>query len=166
MDRRYYNAMTYAAPSNAIEEVIWPYDVPQRGAYNDRRTVMGSSRNMPQPVAGYPGSQSGEGMRRPDAMFSQQYLDPVQPGMVGTPSGPVEESSSAELERMLQMIGGYGAGSVGGAVGFGLGSYPGAAVGMAPGLAASINADNPDIQNVWAHQIAQYLRRRARGLDW
>lgn len=87
-------------------------------------------------------------------------------GLQGTQSGSAQESDSAFYERLLQELLGYGIGIGGGAAGMTIGSAGGPAgtaagglVGVAPGAATITNANNPNIQDVWAHQYMQRLRR-------
>ena len=117
-----------------------------------------------------PGTQGG---RRPDsAMNGMQPISGYEVGQGGTQSGATDEGWPVTAERWVQ--GGLGAASL----------LPGAfkamdvmqpagwmssalpqAIGMAPGVAAIHNAVEPNPQDVWAHKIDQYIRRKMRGLD-
>lgn len=88
------------------------------------------------------------------------------PGQQGAQSGPVQESDSAYYERLIQEILGMGVGVGGGTVGMAagsaggpLGTAAGGAFGVAPGAGMMVNANTPNIQDVWAHQLMQKLRR-------
>lgn len=92
-------------------------------------------------------------------------------GKQGTQSGPVEESTSAMVERLLQELMGWGVGGVGGAAGMAAGSsmgpagtFAGGTAGVVPGVAMISNANNPNLQDVTTHQLVQAIRRSARGL--
>ena len=138
----------------------------RRSNFNPRTTVMNRRNYLLEAIShqGRDGAQSGGSIARPDIWgWAQQGAQPTSHGMTGTQSGRTEESTSAGVERFMQALGGYGVGSVGGAVGYGVGGPPGAAAGMVPGLATVINAEAP-LQDVWAHQLMQMLRRYNRGI--
>lgn len=77
----------------------------------------------------------------------------------GAQSGPAQESSSAYLERLLQFYGGMGLGGAGALGGNSIAGPIGGAAGMVPGFATMLNAENPNIQDVWAHQLMQAMRK-------
>lgn len=162
MDRRYYNALAYDDPHNAM--VLWPYeDRPSRSAYN-RNTIIGSQRNIVGPEAGYSGTQSGEVARGPDGLSLQEYVDPRQIGALGTQSGKADESFSAGVERNIQGV----TSALAVPIGLGMSSSGNVALGIPMttyGAFGYQNAVNAEIQDVWAHKLMQYFRRKARGLE-
>lgn len=87
-----------------------------------------------------------------------------QSGMRGTQSGPADESNTMAMERTVQR-----ALSTPAAMGLGvlgLAATGGNALAMAPGvgvgLGMSVNSENPDIREVWADRIRQWLQSTAK----
>jgi len=138
---------------------------------------MGSSRNVYQPTAGYPNGPSGEFVRPPesrrDAVFDQQYVDPIVPGQVGSQSGPGDESAYDSFGRFVQGAASLPVAGMG-AVGSLMlqepesfpAAFPGMVGGMLPGLAMMGNANAANPNDVWLNQFVDYMRRRSRGLDY
>lgn len=91
-------------------------------------------------------------------------------GMTGTQSGAVQESDSAYYERLLQdlfgggvTVGGVGLGAIGGGtIGGGPGAVAGGTLGAIPGTHVMGNANEPNIQDVWLHQMMQRIRKDLR----
>ncbi len=93
------------------------------------------------------------------------YGAPMENALRGSQSGPKEESTSAMIERLLQLYGGAGLAGGGGGAGYAVGGPVGGVAGATPGMATMMNAGDPNIQDVWLHQMVQAIRRRARGLE-
>jgi hypothetical protein len=83
-----------------------------------------------------------------------------QQGMTGAQSGPAQESQLMQGQRLLQMLAAYGmAGGAGiaGASGLPMVSAPL----FAGGLATNINAQTPNIRDVWLDQLRMSGQQRA-----
>jgi hypothetical protein len=82
------------------------------------------------------------------------------PGLTGTQGGPVSESTLMQGQRLLQLLAAYGMAGGAGVAGAS-GMLPAAGALFGSGLATNVNAQQPNIRDVWLDQVRMAAQRRA-----